>query len=152
MPTSADVSTAGEALCHRANAAVGLVQYLPPWTYKLRLAAAKAVCYAVGGDAWGAYGYFTELDPNEERAFVHLLRDIFGNPFRLVEIHPAWRTATSMSLAREMYDSREFSPMPILGDALEDAGCSESEILDHCRQSGDHMRGCWIVDLLLGKG
>jgi hypothetical protein len=151
-PTSADVCTAGQALCHRANSVVGLVRPLNPFTYKLRLAVAKAVCYAVSGDAWGAYGYFTELDPKEEGAFVHLLRDIFGNPFRPLSINPTLRTDTAMSLARQMYDSREFSPMPILGDALEEAGCSESEILDHCRLARDHVRGCWVVDLLLDKG
>lgn len=151
MPTSSDVCTAGRELCDRANAVVGLVQPIDPSTDKLRVAAAKAVCYAVIGSAW-AYGYYTELDPSVEALFAHLLRDIFGNPFRSVAIPEAWRTNKVMSLAREIYENRDYSLMPILGDALEEAGCSESEILDHCRRLGDHVRGCWIVDLLLEKG
>jgi hypothetical protein len=51
-----------------------------------------------------------------------------------------------------MYDSREFSPMPILADALQDAGCDSAEVLDHCQGFGTHARGCWVVDLVLGKG
>jgi len=51
-----------------------------------------------------------------------------------------------------MYDSREFSAMPILADALQDAGCAEPAILDHCRDTKQvHVRGCWVVDLVLGK-
>ena len=50
-----------------------------------------------------------------------------------------------------MYASRDFSPMPILADALQDAGCDSADILDHCRGSGPHVRGCWVVDLVLGK-
>jgi hypothetical protein len=50
-----------------------------------------------------------------------------------------------------MYDSREFGNMPILADALQDAGCELPEVLDHCRGPGPHVRGCWVVDLVLGK-
>jgi hypothetical protein len=51
-----------------------------------------------------------------------------------------------------MYDSREFSAMPILADALQDAGCDNDEVLSHCRDpNADHVRGCWVVDLVLGK-
>jgi hypothetical protein len=51
-----------------------------------------------------------------------------------------------------MYESRHFSPMPILADALQDAGCDNPDVLDHCRGPGPHVRGCWVVDLVLGKG
>jgi hypothetical protein len=54
-------------------------------------------------------------------------------------------------LARGIYDDRAFDRLPILADALEDAGCHDTAILDHCRQPGPHVRGCWVVDLLLGK-
>jgi hypothetical protein len=81
-----------------------------------------------------------------------LLRDIFGNPFRLVPFSPAWRTDTAVSLARQMYESRDFSAMPILADALQDAGCEDEQILGHCRGPGPHVRGCWAIDLVLGKG
>jgi hypothetical protein len=81
-----------------------------------------------------------------------LLRDIFGNPFRPVTFSPSWRTDTALSLARQIYDSRDFSAMPILADALQDAGCDNEDILNHCRQvNGMHVRGCWVVDLVLDK-
>jgi hypothetical protein len=80
------------------------------------------------------------------------LRDIFGNPFRSVSFSPAWRTDTAALLARQMYESREFSAMPILADALQDAGCDEPAILDHCRDPKQpHVRGCWVTDLVLDK-
>lgn len=80
-----------------------------------------------------------------------LLHEIFGNPFRPVTFNPAWRTDTAIALARTMYESREFSAMPILGDALQDAGCDNEDVLNHCRGDGPHVRGCWVVDLVLGK-
>jgi hypothetical protein len=79
------------------------------------------------------------------------IRDIFGNPFRPVTLSPSWRTDTALSLARQMYESRNFSAMPILADALQDAGSDSADILDHCRGPGSHVRGCWVVDVVLGK-
>ncbi|MDY3553014.1 hypothetical protein R5W24_002104 [Gemmata sp. JC717] len=79
------------------------------------------------------------------------IRDIFGNPFRPVTFSPAWRTFTVVALASGMYDSRDFTAMPILADALQDAGCDSADILAHCRGEGPHVRGCWVVDLVLGK-
>ncbi len=80
-----------------------------------------------------------------------LIREVVGNPFRPVAFDPAWRTSTAVALAQQMYDSRDFGVMPILGDALQDAGCDNDDILDHCRGDGPHVRGCWVVDLVLGK-
>ncbi|MBL8798934.1 MAG: hypothetical protein JNM56_33930 [Planctomycetia bacterium] len=80
-----------------------------------------------------------------------MLRDIFGNPFHPVTINPAWRTLTVISLAQAIYDERAFDRLPILADALEDAGCDSADILNHCRQPGEHVRGCWCVDLILSK-
>lgn len=80
-----------------------------------------------------------------------VLREIFGNPFRPVTADPAWFTSTALFLARQMYESRDFSVMPILADALQDAGCEEEAVLGHCRSKGPHVRGCWVVDLILGK-
>jgi hypothetical protein len=85
------------------------------------------------------------------RANAALVRDIFGNPFRPVAFAPEWRTDTAVTLARQMYDARDFSAMPILADALQDAGCDSDDILDHCRGPGPHVRGCWVCDLVLGK-
>jgi hypothetical protein len=87
-----------------------------------------------------------------ERSFCDLLRDIFGNPFRPVAFNPAWRTDTAVALARQMYESRDFGAMPVLADALQDAGCDNEPILSHCRDATlTHVRGCWVVDLVLGK-
>jgi hypothetical protein len=82
---------------------------------------------------------------------VWALREIFGNPFRPVEFDPTWRTETVLALAETIYESRQFHALPILADALEEAGCSVAQILAHCRQSDTHVRGCWVIDLLLGK-
>ncbi|AMV27480.1 hypothetical protein VT84_23975 [Gemmata sp. SH-PL17] len=82
---------------------------------------------------------------------LHFLRDIFGNPFRPVTFSPEWRTSAVVALAAQMYESRDFSAMPILGDALQDAGCDRADVLSHCRGPGPHVRGCWVVDLVLGK-
>ena len=60
-------------------------------------------------------------------------------------------TSTVINLAQAIYDDRAFDRMPILADALEDAGCDNADILAHCRQPGEHFRGCWVVDLVLGK-
>src|SRR5262249_38205090 len=87
----------------------------------------------------------------ERVAQAELLRDIFGNPFRPLAFDPAWRTDTTVSLARRMYESREFSAMPILGDALQEAGCEIEDVLNHCRGAASHTRGCWVVDLVLNK-
>jgi hypothetical protein len=81
-----------------------------------------------------------------------LFRDIFENPFRLTSFNPVWRTDTALSLASQMYESRNFGAMPILADALQDAGCEDEQILSHCRDANQpHVRGCWVVDLVLGK-
>ena len=79
------------------------------------------------------------------------IREVFGNPFRPVAFSPDWRTGTTVAIARGMYESRDFSAMPILADALQDTGCDSAEVLDHCRGPGPHVRGCWVVDLVLGK-
>ena len=87
----------------------------------------------------------------EGTAHCDLLRDIFGNPFRKVKFNKKWRTDTAIALARQMYESRDFGAMPILADALQDAGCDNEGVLNHCRGPGPHVRGCWVVDLVLGK-
>jgi hypothetical protein len=83
-----------------------------------------------------------------------LLRDIFGNPFRCATIDLpwlAWNDGAVFKIGRLIYDDRAFDRLPLLADVLEEAGCDNQEILDHCRSTGEHVRGCWVVDLLLGK-
>jgi len=88
----------------------------------------------------------------EQSAQATLLREIFGNPFRPVSADPAWLTSDVVALARGIYDDRAFDRMPILADALQDAGCDNEDILSHCRDPQQvHVRGCWVVDLVLGK-
>ena len=86
--------------------------------------------------------------------FLELLRDIFGPlPSRPVAVAPdwlQWNHGTVPAVARHVYEDRAFHDLPILADALEDAGCTDSDILGHCRGAGPHVRGCWVVDLLLG--
>jgi hypothetical protein len=94
----------------------------------------------------------TEHIPVEGMDTSDLIRELFGNPFRPVTFDSAWRTDTAMSLSRRMYESRDFSAMPILADALQGAGCENEDILDHCRGPGPHVRGCWVVDRVLSKG
>lgn len=80
-----------------------------------------------------------------------LLRHVFGNPFRPVTCEPSWLSDNALSLARRAYDTRDFTPLPILADALQDAGCEDHDVLTHLRGDGPHVRGCWVVDLILGK-
>jgi hypothetical protein len=99
------------------------------------------------------YGYFEAYD-YEIAVVCALLRDLVGNPFRPVAADPrwlSWKDETVVKLAQAVYDEWAFDRLPILADALEDAGCTNEDILNHCRQPGEHARGCWVVDLLLGK-
>lgn len=80
------------------------------------------------------------------------VRCIFGPlPYRPVVVGLHCRTAPVTTLAEVIYTDRAFDRLPILADALEDAGCHDAAILEHCRGGGEHARGCWVVDLLLGK-
>jgi len=111
-------------------------------------------------DSWKAQSLYhkawsvTEIE--ERRRQADLLRDIFGNPYSPITIDPAWLTwhgGVLVSMAQKMYDSRDFTDMPVLADALEEAGCTNPDILGHCRQQGAvHVRGCWVIDCLLAKG
>jgi hypothetical protein len=81
-----------------------------------------------------------------------LAEDIFGNPFRPVAFDSRWRSESAVALARTAYDTRNFTLLPILADALEEAGCDHPDVLTHCREpNGVHVRGCWVVDGVLGK-
>jgi len=80
-----------------------------------------------------------------------MLREIFGNPFRSISITP-WLTPDVLALARGIYEDGAFDRMPILADALQEAGCDNDDMLNHCRDAdATHVRGCWVVDLILGK-
>jgi hypothetical protein len=90
----------------------------------------------------------------EQREQTGLLREILGNPFRPVALASAllrWDNGTIPKIAQTIYDDWAFDRLPILADALEEAGCTNADILGHCRGPGEHVRGCWPVDLILGK-
>lgn len=80
-----------------------------------------------------------------------IVRDIFGNPFRSVAFDARWRTSNAVRVARTIYDDLAFDRMPMLAVALMDAGCEDEQVISHCRSDGSHVRGCWVVDLVLGK-
>ena len=144
--TDAELSAASRATMYgsarrRANRAqsptLGLIHWLVQPDVSMLSAASLAVASKPAARQWQC----------------QVLRDIFGNPFRPVAFDPDWRTDTAVALARRMYESRDFTAMPILADALQDAGCDRDDILAHCRDANaTHVRGCWVVDLVLGKG
>ncbi len=97
--------------------------------------------------------FFAQCEPAaspERSAQAHLIRDIF-NPFHTVTLDPCWLNFTVTALAQRMYDTRDFSAMPILADALQDANCDNPQILEHCRGPHVHVRGCWVIDGCLNK-
>jgi hypothetical protein len=109
----------------------------------------EARAVITGGGSSGAAAYQAEQQEQAE-----LLRDLFGNPFGPVALEPAWllwNDGTVRKLAETIYDEWRWREMPVLGDALEEAGCAAPDVLEHCRQPGGHARGCWVVDGLLGK-
>jgi hypothetical protein len=111
--------------------------------------AAEEARFAIGVDTFSTHLFAVD---NEEILQAEIVRDLFGNPFRPLTFEDRWRTDTVVSLASTMYEAREFSAMPILADALQDAGCDNADILAHCRDTSlTHVRGCWVVDLVLGK-
>ena len=81
-----------------------------------------------------------------------MFRDVFGpRLFRPVAADPAWLSPAAVSIAAGIYEHRAFDRLPVLADALEEAGCADADVLLHCRTPGEHVRGCWVVDLVLGK-
>ena len=134
------------------------------------MATAMSVTFVIGQLAWkkemGKGRRYQDKKRREtwiqhEEIQASLLRDVLGNPFRLVALDAAWRAwndGTVVKLAQATYDERELPSghldagrLAILADALEDAGCTNADILSHCRAPGPHVRGCWVVDLLTGK-
>jgi hypothetical protein len=108
---------------------------------------------AKGGPYSGTAAVYVAEDIRgcHEARLSRLLRECFGNPFRPVAIDPTWRTPAVVALAAAVYDERRFEELPILADALEEAGCGSADLLTHLRAGGEHALGCWAVDAVLGK-
>jgi hypothetical protein len=115
--------------------------------------AALAYACTVPRSAPGTRGWDTAFRAAmraQRKAHKALLDDLFGDPFAPVPFAPAWLTRDVVALSQALYEERRFGDLPILGDALEDAGCSDPTVLGHCR-GGEHARGCWVVDGLIGN-
>jgi hypothetical protein len=108
----------------------------------------EALIYQAGGPT--AKGWEI-VDVNEHSGQASALRDLFGTSLPRTPLDPLWQTSGVVSIAQRIYEERAFDALPILADALEDASCTDVSILSHCRCDGPHFRGCWVVDLLLGK-
>jgi hypothetical protein len=109
---------------------------------------------AAEATAWVKAGTPEAISEPEERAQCGVIREIFGNPLQPIAVDSAWlawNDGAIRKMALAIYDARAFDRLPLLADALEDAGCTNADILAHCRSGGEHVRGCWVVDLLLGK-
>jgi hypothetical protein len=112
---------------------------------------------------WGFSGgppdpLFQATQATEGREQARLLREVIGNPFRPVSLDPAWSTPAVVQLAQAAYDNRllpsgllDHTGLAVLADALEEAGCDNADLLSHLRGPGPHVRGCWALDLVLGK-
>jgi hypothetical protein len=122
-----------------------------------RLAYPHGVIHLLADDAGRAFDalmHLMGLTAQERKRFADVLREVAGNPFADIHLNPAligWRDGTIPKLAQACYDSNDFSAIGILGDALEDAECDDGAIIEHVRSKQTHYRGCWVVDLILGK-
>jgi hypothetical protein len=146
---------------HAASYAVGRAT----WPESQRLQAAEVAAFPGTSEDPSAARTARDLEVAYYRAVFaergeqcRLLRDILGNPFRPATVSPAWQAPQVVALAQAAYDERDMptgtldlARLAVLADALEDAGCTDSNILDHLRRPGPHVRGCWAVDLILGK-
>jgi hypothetical protein len=110
-------------------------------------------CGSIASDCWMFPSPESkELEETEPEDECNLVRDIFGNPFRPVTMNPSWlrwNDGTVVKIAQGLYEERAFDRLPILHDALLDAGCDDEDILAHCLSEGPHVRGCWVIDLIL---
>jgi hypothetical protein len=131
-----------------------------PWTWQgdlltraAALVASRGVYYAEDASTFARRSLGDAGEPEEEAVQLALLREILG-PRPTPRIDPAWLVANdsaAVQLARCIHEDQAFDLMPILADALEDAGCDSAALLGHCRGPASHAPGCWVIDLVLGK-
>lgn len=131
----------------------------PLWNDKAAMQAAAGVCHAAAEAA--ERGILKSTVEKERQAQICLLREIVENPYRPSWVDPswlAWKDGLVVRLAQTAYNERQLPEgtldnglLAVLADALEEAGCTDTDILEHLRGPGPHVRGCWPVDLCLGK-
>ena len=116
----------------------------------------SAAAYPLGDEAAALIG--NDAIDAEQAVQAALLHELFGNPFRSNKFAPSWRTKDVANLAQASYEERALpsghldnARLAVLSDALEEAGCADIAILTHLRSPGPHVRGCWALDLVLGK-
>jgi hypothetical protein len=149
-------ATAAElASAHGRLSSVRLCYPFNGWDHVARAASSPGADFAANSAGTEArFAARPDRGTAEYAAHCHLVRCIFGNPFHAAFLHAKWLTwneQTVTRLAQTIYEERRFEMLRVLADALEDAGCTEPLILDHCRGPSGHARGCWVVDLLLSK-
>jgi hypothetical protein len=143
--TDPDEMRAGRLACQGAGGQASWYAAASKPEVAARNAARSAQAGVAGNPLLGA-------DVGELLAQAGLLRDIFGPLlFRPMRLDLSLLTPTVVQMAQTIYEDRAFDRMPVLADALVEAGCDNDEILDHCQGAGPHVKGCWVVDLLLSK-
>lgn len=149
----------GDELIHAAHVALEVGRFIADDRAKESAAGFYANANAAERAEWGHYGGPPDPAWHTARGAVErdqseLLREIVENPFRSVTLDSTWLSGEARiarQLAQAAYREGTFEALPVIADALEDAGCTEAAILDHCRGPNRHVRGCWVIDLLLGK-
>ena len=157
---------AGQAVAEWVDAeAVAVGRRFPE---ELAYAATQSAAHEAAAQASDIAARLSEAEAREigyasrKQSQVRVLRDIFGNPFRPSPPLPpavlAWNDRTVPRIAEGIYDDRKMPEgtlyndrLAILADALLDAGCEDEALIQHCRSAGPHVRGCWAIDLILGK-
>ena len=143
----------------RRHSGGGYSQGRKPVRIPLATQRARAGLAALHSSPWEAAVQVTQETRHQlQRSQSAWLKCLFSNPFRPISIDPAWLTDTVTNLATVAYEERnlpsgELDPvrLAVLSDALEESGCNNADMLRHLRGPGPHVRGCWVVDLLLGK-
>ncbi len=136
--------------------------FAPYWTlnHNLRDCLANILTAAVGAATRSAVGparagkqsgAWTLATASATATQAALVREVFGNPFRPAVLPAALRTPVVLGLARQAYAEHDFALLPVLADALEDAGCEDGQLLAHLHGPGPHVRGCWALDRILGR-
>ncbi len=138
--------------CRKLQMNYGVAYWLD-FIKKLGLNLWNILDYYLGGFPGHYYTWASALPFHSDHrsAAIRLIECILARPIDTPRFNVDWRTADVMELAVAMYESRDFTSSPVLADHLEEAGCDNTSILNHCRSDQPHCRGCWVVDLLLGK-